>query len=466
MFELKKIVNQLDKRNFGGTLPSTISSVITDTRNYDGQDCFIAIAGDNFDGFDFVEQVLDKGCKVVVFNNNQKNIKKAEHIYSSYKKCVFISVVNTIDFLQLMAIDHLKQWKRKNLGFVVGITGSNGKTTQKEMLYDILDAAFPGHVVCNLGNQNNHIGVPLTLLKIRKEHKYIIVEMGTNHPGEIEKLCEISMPDAGIITNVGQSHLEFFKTEENVYCEKKKLYDAILRNRSLNKIFIQNYDDFYLRKLEHFEGLVRLSQKDKTAGVFYQIKENTLNIKYQNSDIAINNPNITGEHNLINLVSAFAIAVNISGDHINEYLAAMQKFTPKNNRSMWINKKNKLIYLDAYNANPSSMELSIRGFVEQMGIKKISLDRCLFVLGDMNELGDLTEAAHVKIGKLLTDFNAKNVVCVGKYGHFYQSGFECAQIFSETLSLKKEWKGFLSKNQSVFIKGSRSLQLESLVDMG
>jgi UDP-N-acetylmuramoyl-tripeptide--D-alanyl-D-alanine ligase len=373
---------------------------------------------------------------------------------------MFIFVTDTLKFIQELASRHILDWKKSSSNKkIIGITGSNGKTTHKEMMSFILKQVFPEKVLATEGNLNNHIGVPLTIFKLNAKHDIAIIEMGMNHVGEISELTSIAHPEHGMITNVGPAHIEFMKSIENIFKEKSELYNAVLANSKGNGIFVVNADDLYLSKLEKSHGLTTYGENQGDIKTKITIPKVEFTIGEEK--LLITNNNITEHHNLKNLVGVTIFSLKLFNEKKNEIIRAANLYTqPEMNRSQWIGN----IFLDAYNANPSSMRTSLNSFVETMKSKNISLNDCYFVLGDMNELGEFASDLHKEIAEHIKKIGITNVTFIGRYRSFYTLGFsnptsqfETKEEFSEAFkSVRKDFK-------YIFIKASRSLKLESLL---
>ena len=443
--------------------------ISTDSRTYQRRELFIALQGEKNDGFDYVGDVLDRGCQVVVFNASEGNLRKRE---TFKERAHFIAVKDTLTYLQRVSHLHVKQWLAKNPNRkVIGITGSNGKTTSKEMLFHYLNSVMPQKTHCSYGNYNNHIGVPLTLVSLEEWHDMAIVEMGTNHPGEIKSLCEIACPNAGMITNIGKAHLEFFKNETAVFEEKRVLFDYVFQNRISDVPFVVSGDDKFLHTLlgatmyGEYAGDLRILLASGQVTIRREGKKDYA--------IVLNNKHIMGKHNLKNLAGTFILASLLcpaddsdDSDDSKDILAqAASTFKPKDNRSVWIKQEGVQIFLDAYNANPSSMEASLRSFFDHCQHQKIPLEDCFFVLGDMNELGSQAEKYHREVGHLLARLGGVNVCFIGRYRESYAKGYQRESLaFPSKEKFSHVWPGLKEKFNIFFLKGSRSLQLESLVE--
>jgi len=434
----------------------------TDSRNFKTGDTFVALVGEKFDGFSYIEDVLKQSPSCVVFVDKEDRRAKLLTWQTVYPEVNFITVTDTLIFLQDLATAHLKEWKQfKSKRKVIGITGSNGKTTHKEMVKYLLESIFPGKVLATKGNLNNHIGVPLTLFNLSSEHDIAIIEMGMNHVGEIKELVNIALPEHGIITNIGAAHIEFMKTMENIFVEKSTLYKAVLINSKGEGMFVVNADDPYLNRLEQSNGLTTYGEENGNVKV--KISAPNINFHFQGKDINITNKNISEHHNLKNLAGTTIFCMKLFPEKMDELaVAACSYEQPNMNRSQWISN----IFLDAYNANPSSMRVSLNSFVDIIKSKHVSLDECYFVLGDMNELGEFAEGLHKEIAEHVKQLGIKNLTFIGRYKDFYLSGYQnptSAYLTKEEFF--EEWKTIRKHYKYVFVKASRSLQLESLISI-
>lgn len=401
------------------------SGICTDTRKLKKDCIFFALTGENFNGNEYASKALELGASYAVIDN-----------LSYQKDKRYILVNDTLKSLQKLANHHRKQLKCP----VIGITGTNGKTTTKELIYCVLSSTF--RTACTSGNLNNEIGVPLTILSTPIDTEILIVEMGANHMGEINALCEIAEIDYGIITNIGKAHLEGFGSYENIIKTKNELYQFIEKE---NKIVFVNKNDGLLLGLS--EKIERILYTD------FKITNNEDNL----ASVIINNKEIktklVGSYNTNNIIAAYTIA---SYFKVNEedIVNSLQKYTPTNNRSELkiTNSKNTLI-LDAYNANPTSMRLSIDSFLET---KKKSL---WLILGDMLELGKSSLNEHQKIIDSLKEKNIKKVIIIGnEFG-------KCQHTFYHFENAEKasEWiKENQIINSQILLKGSRGIRLEQL----
>lgn len=412
-------------------------SISIDTRKIEAGSFFVAIRGDNFDANTFAKEALEKGASFVIIDNPDYFIDERT-----------IVVKNSLETLQSLARFH-----RGYLNIpIIALTGSNGKTTTKELIQVVLAKKFK--TKATLGNYNNHIGVPLTLLSFDKETEIGIVEMGANHQKEIEFLCEIAQPDFGYITNFGKAHLEGFGGVEGVIKGKCELYNYLSKR---NKIVFVNLNDSI--------------QVEKSLG----IKPYTFGINKPNSDVILTditaNPfveitfshtkitsHLIGLYNSNNINAAIAIGSYFEVP-ILDIKAAIEGFVPENNRSQLLNINSNEIILDAYNANPSSMTVAIENFIQLKKHNKIA------ILGDMFELGDDSLEEHKTIISLLLNENSITTYFIGK--DFYanlikQSNFHFFETFEDFAKAFKTQK----IEQGIFlIKGSRGMALEKTLSL-
>jgi UDP-N-acetylmuramoyl-tripeptide--D-alanyl-D-alanine ligase len=432
----------------------------TDSRKFAKGESFIALVGENFDGFNYAESVLEIGAKVIFYQSTPTRDEFVNTLCLFYPETVFVGVQDTLIFLQELASCYRLEWSQKNKKRkIIGVTGSNGKTTHKEMISFLLNEIFPGKVLATKGNLNNHIGVPLTLLSLKNHHMIAIVEMGMNHQGEIKVLCDIAKPEHGMITNIGAAHIEFLKSMDNIFKEKGTLYDEVVKNSKGKGHFVVNFDDTYLAKLKRSKGLCGYGESSGDIRINMNSSETSFNIF--GKSLLISNKNISEKHNLKNLAGVAIFCLQLFPEKLKNIISAANKYEqPSMNRSQWIEN----IYLDAYNANPSSMRVSLSSFVTIMKEKNVSLDDCYFVLGDMNELGEFAEKMHQDIAQETKNLGIKNISFIGRYKEFYLKGQPNPTSHHQTKeSFHEEWKKVRKKYKFIFVKASRSLQLESLM---
>lgn len=412
--------------------------VTTDSRNCPQGSLFIALKGSNFNGNQYAESALEKGCSYAIVD--EPEFAKDERI---------ILVDDCLKTLQQLANYHRRKLKTP----ILGITGTNGKTTTKELIANVLSKEF--NVVFTQGNLNNHIGVPLTLLKLTHETEIAIVEMGANHPGEIKILAEIAEPNFGLITNIGRAHLEGFGSFENIIKTKTELYDFI-RSQKNGKLFV-DIDNPILK--EKSEGITIVTYgMDETAFLKGKILSNNpfLEIEWTFFDKSYQvRTHLIGEYNFSNIMAAIAVG-KFFGVNVKDICGALAEYMPTNNRSQLKQTEHNTLIVDAYNANPTSMSAALENFNKIAGQKKA------LILGDMLELGVESDDEHLKI----IDFIEKNlyekVYLVGqqfKKLNRNASAFETVKELTEVLR-KEPLSGY-----TVLVKGSHGIHLEKCLEL-
>lgn len=413
------------------------SSVSTDTRKIEKNSLFVALKGDNFDANTFAKEALEKGAKYVVIDNPTYLIDNRTLLVKD----------------SLVGLQELAKYHRTFLGLpIIALTGSNGKTTTKELIHAVLSKKY--NTLATIGNLNNHIGVPLTLLRFTKETEIGIVEMGANHQKEIEFLCKIAQPDYGYITNFGKAHLEGFGGVEGVIKGKSEMYDYLRDN---NKLVFVNLDDSIQKEKSTNIKRFSYSLNDLTADVkISSIEANPMvRIMFNNQTIE---SHLIGIYNANNINAAITIGnyFKVSDELIKE---AIENYIPENNRSQLIQKNGNEIILDAYNANPSSMSAAITNFIQLEKKKKIA------ILGDMFELGEESLDEHEKIINLLIPETDIATYFIGK--DFYANQIQNTHIkFFENF---EQFAKFLNATQPeeslILIKGSRGMALEKTLEL-
>jgi len=442
------------------------SRFITDTRKFRMEDSFVAIPGQKVNPLTLLEPMLSQGCQVVVYEFNDENELIITELKTKYGKTKFIGVESSVTFLQELTHEHIKEWrKQRSSNTVFAISGSNGKTTHKEMLSHILKKINPDKVVATEKNNNNHLGVPLTLLDVTSSTETVVLELGSNHPGEIKVLCDIAVPNAGLTTNIGATHLEFFGTEEQVFDEEGYLYHAVMKETANSGLFLLNMDDKYLSTLRHETGVVSFSTVSP-SDIVYHVTKNGVEFVFRGESFEVKNDFITGTHNKTNLATSVLIAYLLYPQLKEVILKVASEFQPTKNRSEWIQKNQTKIFLDAYNANPSSMRAALLGFKESLIESGKDMKDALVILGDMNELGEQAPRYHEEIGHYVSQLGFKNVVFVGRFSSSYHRGCPLGEMRNSASEFKREFKEkYLDRFPLQFVKGSRSLQLESLFDI-
>lgn len=412
-----------------------------DTRNITLNSLFFALKGDNFDANELAQEALDKGALYVVMDNPKLVTDKEK----------MILVPNALQALQGLANYH-----RQQLGLpIIALTGSNGKTTTKELIRAVLSQRY--NVKATQGNYNNHIGVPLTLLQFDEETDIGIVEMGANHLNEIALLCNIAQPDYGYITNFGKAHLEGFGGFEGVIKGKSELYDYLEDN---HKIAFVNLDDPRQDAKTLTFSRYTFGSKDTNPDMEVEILEQSEVATLQLKDLQITS-NLTGSYNGTNIAAAVAIG-QYFGVSLAEAAQAITGYTPTNNRSQWIKQEPFTLLLDAYNANPSSMELSVANF-HQLAATTPKI----YILGDMFELGKDSEKEHKKIIQQIEETTFEKAFFIGKeFSKVKDATASKAIAFFETLPdflAKYKDVAQLLAHHTVLIKGSRGMALEKII---
>lgn len=441
-------------------------SFYTDTRKYRSPGAFVAIPGAKINPLDILTEILENGCPLVVYQWNEVNQDKVKTLSEKYSKTYFLPVKDSVSFLQELTHHHIKDWKNKSSkNIVFAISGSNGKTTHKEMLSFILAKTFPGKIVATEKNNNNHLGVPLTLLDVTDQTEMVVLELGSNHPGEIKILCDIAQPNAGITTNIGATHLEFFGSEEKVFEEEGYLFQAVKSVTAGKGFFLINVDDAFLQKLVPSSGSITYGTGSASEAKVTFLEDGAA-IQYQGKELVAHNPHITGRHNKFNLITCLFIANHFYPDYKEELHSAASAFRPTKNRSEWIEFEQRPVFLDAYNANPSSMKAALLGFKESLLEQGFKINQACVVLGDMNELGDSTPQYHEEVAHYVKELGFTHVYFVGRFAAHYQKGYAEGQSRVSSSQFKNEYRNECLKKFAIhFIKGSRSLQLESLFDI-
>lgn len=408
------------------------NGVCTDTRTIQPNSIFFALKGENFNGNKFAKSALEKGASYAIID--EKEFAIGNNI---------ILVNNVLETLQKLANYHRKQF---DIPFI-GITGSNGKTTSKELINSVLSQNFKTHFT--LGNLNNHIGVPLTLLSIKKDCEIAIIEMGANHIGEIKALCEIAEPTYGIITNIGTAHIEGFGSKEGVRKGKSEMYDFVSKK---GKLVFTNNDDDVLSEIS--KKLIKYtygkSDADCTASII-SIKPN-IKLKWNNSEIK---SNLYGEYNFYNILLAICVGQYFKVPK-EKIINGIETYVSTNNRSQLIETNNYKIYLDAYNANPSSMNAAINSFASN------SDDNKLMILGDMLELGDISQSEHQNIVNNASEVNIDSYF-VGEEFNKVPNKFNF-KYFKNSKELIEYLETNKINSSSILVKGSRGIRLEKVAE--
>ena len=404
--------------------------VSTDTRNLPAGCVFFALHGEHFDGNKFAKQALESGASLAVIDNPEYALPEG-----------MLLVPNTLLALQDLA----RAWRRE-LGLpIIGITGTNGKTTTKELLATVLSTKYNLHYT--QGNLNNQIGVPLTLLQVARAHEMAIVEMGASHPGDIKELVDIAEPNYGLITNVGRAHLEGFGSFEGVQRTKQELYDYLVAH---NGTIFRNADNPFLATMEK-----HATQLYTTLHHATQLLHNATQLPHNTTQLYTtgtmpSGTHLVGEYNAENVSAAICVGEHF-GISREQALEAIRQYVPTNNRSQKMQTANNHLIVDAYNANPTSMQAAINAFKGDT-----------YILGAMRELGEYSHLEHQNIVNMLAERKADTVFLVGEE---YLQTTSPYPIFENVVQLHKHFEEQPLKGKNILLKGSRSTQMEKLLDI-
>jgi UDP-N-acetylmuramoyl-tripeptide--D-alanyl-D-alanine ligase len=405
-------------------------NVCTDTRKISDNCLFFALKGDRFNGNEYALKALELGASFAIVD---------DRTLITDSRLIFVKDV-------LTTLQELARYHRLQLNIpVLGITGSNGKTTTKELSREVIKQKYK--VKATIGNLNNHIGVPLTILDTSSDIEFLIVEMGANHQGEIDLLCKIALPDYVMITNIGKAHLEGFGGFEGVKLGKSEMYK--FANNFDKKIFL-NKDDVVLTSLIPTGTETILYSGSQMLSIISE--EPFLKLRYKDKEISTN---LYGSYNLSNIAFAIKLGEYFSVDQ-DKIVKGIADYRPDNNRSQLENLNGNTIIMDAYNANPNSMKLSLESFA------KVNASSKLVVLGDMLELGEFTQAEHKEILALVESLGIKDAIYVGENFYKEKEGFNGA--FYKKIEDAKEYfklKGY--QNYFILLKGSRGISVESIL---
>jgi len=408
------------------------TGICTDTRKIKQGNIFFALKGPNFNGNLFAKQAIDQGCSMVVIDEPNDLLNKKDYFL----------VKNVLKALQLLANHH-----RKTLNIpIIGITGSNGKTTTKELAYEVLRQKYKTYAT--KGNLNNHIGVPLSLLELSTEEEVAVIEMGANKKGDIKELCEIAEPNFGLITNIGKAHLEGFGSVEGIKKTKGELYDFVATHGQ--KILVNKNEKALIEMSKD------ISDKSFYGDSFPLISLNPY-IVFENKNGKKINTKLIGAYNHQNILSALAIADFMKVDN-DKAIDAIANYSPKNNRSQIIQKQNTTIVLDAYNANPSSMVSAISSF------EKLHAEKKALLLGEMLEIGNDSSQEHKNLLDTALSIEPASVIVFGKEFSPFKNEYPNVLFFEEKEALKDYINTKLIDIDAILIKGSRGNKLEEVVD--
>ncbi len=412
--------------------------ISTDSRDVKTGCIFFALKGENFNGNKFAVDALEKGAAFAIIDELE------------YKTSDRIILVEDV----LETLTDLAKIHRKKLGIpILAITGTNGKTTTKELIAAVLSKKFK--VSSTQGNLNNHIGVPLTLLQMNAETEFGVVEMGANHQGEIAQLCAIADPDYGIITNIGKAHLEGFGSFEGVIKTKSELYQYLKSKNGT--VFYNNNNDILTEIVQQVKNKITFGIKnaDLTGELIQSPPFVNGKVNFKKGVLYLNS-NLIGDFNFENILAAACIG-NYFGVDPLKIQQAIKEYYPKNNRSQLIEKNGHIIIMDAYNANPTSMQASLKSF------KANNPEPKTFILGDMLELGEYSDQEHQNILEILKNNSSDQVFLIGRNfskvaDKFHYQSFDNVEQFCKYLINNK------NLNNNILIKGSRGIKLEKVLE--
>ncbi len=417
------------------------TGITTDTRQCREGMMFVALRGENFDGNRYAKSALEQGCRYAVVDNAA---------YADPADERYLLVDDSLKALQQLARHH-----RRTLGLpIVGITGTNGKTTTKELVAAVLSRKY--HIHYTQGNLNNHIGVPLTLLQLTAEHEMAVVEMGASHPGDIKELVEIAEPDYGLITNVGMAHLQGFGSLEGVIRTKGEMYDY-LRTTPRRTIFLNTGNHHLCAIAERLEA-VTYSQAEE-ADICGKLIDCAPYLRFQwrkrDGQWHEVSTQLIGSYNIDNALCAVAMGTHF-GVAEEEVSAALSEYTPTNNRSQLTKTEHNTLVVDAYNANPTSMRAAIENFA------LMEVPHKMLILGDMKELGEATATAHQEVVDLL---DARDFAEVWLVGPAFAATRHTQRTFANAEEVKAALEAERPEGCTILIKGSNSMKLASLVEL-
>ena len=413
------------------------NGVSTDTRNIPLDSLFVALKGEHFNGNTFAAAAIENGAKYAIvdelaFANNQ----------------TIFYVEDALAYLQRLAHYHRSKFSIP----VIGITGSNGKTSSKELINAVLSKKY--HSLCTIGNLNNHIGVPLTILRLTEAHEIAIIEMGANKPGDIAELCAIAHPTHGIITNIGKAHLEGFKDFQGVLATKTELYASIQQNGGI--LFASMDDEVLMDACKNYALPLITYGSNPEALIVGELSHLDPFVHFSWHNYAYHSPvlhtQLVGKYNFNNFLAAVAFG-NIFDVQVEQINSAIEGYVPQNNRSQVTKTENNTLIIDCYNANPSSMKSALESFHEIQGVEKLA------ILGDMLELGSESLSEHLLILTYCQENKIPFITIGPIFKRLYAEGFESQESFRAHASTMK------ISQKMILLKGSRGIALEKLIDL-
>jgi UDP-N-acetylmuramoyl-tripeptide--D-alanyl-D-alanine ligase len=413
------------------------TGVSTDTRNISADSLFVALKGEHFNGNTFAIAAIENGAKYAIVD---------EIAYANNHTIFYVE--DALSYLQQLAHYHRLKFSIP----VIGITGSNGKTSSKELIHAVLSKKY--HSLCTIGNLNNHIGVPLTLLRLTESHEIAIIEMGANKPGDIAELCAIAHPTHGIITNIGKAHLEGFKDFQGVLATKTELYASIQQNSGI--LFACMDDDVLMNACKKYPLPLITYGSSTKALIVGELSHLDPFVHFSWHNHAYHSPvlhtQLVGKYNFNNFLAAVAFGniFEVSFEQLNE---AIEGYIPQNNRSQVTKTENNTLIIDCYNANPSSMKSALESFHEIQGVEKLA------ILGDMLELGNESLSEH----QLIINYCKENKIPFLTVGPIFK------QLNAEGFENQESFRAYASNikinHTMILLKGSRGIALEKLIDL-
>lgn len=431
--------------------------VSIDSRNIGKSYLFFAIKGENTDGHKYLADVFKKGASAAVVNESWYSKNK-----NKFRNNIFVVVKDTVKFLGELAKMHISKFTNP----VLFVGGSNGKTTTKDMIYSVLSDGY--NVLRNEGNLNNHIGLPLSILKLDSYHNMCVLEAGSNHFNEVKYLCEVGNPGFGLVTNIGREHLEFFRNLDGVAKEEFSLFDFLLKKKNPGLCFM-NFDDTYTRKYfakqKHAKSFsYSFGYNADLKGKFVEYTKDfkpVIEIKYKKEKISVT-VNSFGKHSIYNALAAAAVGVNFGID-LKKIKKVLEKYSPLSSKRMEITENRSIkIINDAYNSNPDSVKLGLETLKEYNSNGSVHL-----VIADMLELGKSSKKEHYEIGKLIKKMNFKNLYTFGTESKNVFTGAKGVKnnfYFDEKDDLANMLIGSIGKGDVIYFKGSRGMKLEEVAE--
>ncbi len=433
------------------------SGISTDSRKISQNCIFFALKGENFNGNQFAIKALQQGAFCAVID--EEIIDENYHNFLSEGRIILVD--NALQTLQQLAQYHRLQLKNTK---ILAVGGSNGKTTTKELIFKVLNTHF--RTFATPGNLNNHIGVPLTLLQIPQDCEIAVIEMGANHAQEIAELCEIALPDLGVITNIGFDHLEGFGSIEGVAKANGELFD-FLKNKENTIAFRNTNEPFLAEMTKEMKKIITYPQKNDDFFIIQ--KENSFFVEYSRNSQEKDNKNfiktqLFGKHNFYNIATALCIG-NYFGVPNEKADEAITNHIPQNNRSQILEKNTNTIVLDAYNANPSSMQSALEAFANmKLEESPLTNTKKVIILGEMLEMGEHSPEMHENLGKFVKNLGFEEVILYGNDMKFALPHLPKAYYFTDKFSLHNWLSDKKYTNTHFLIKGSRGAKLETVLE--